>query len=199
MDVLNLTEHDFMRNVPLKGFTGTLSYTNGLVASLYPRTHKFITSPNMSTIPPPPFSSTRDLYHQEDGFYGPDDPIQSPRPFNHSNLYLAWIPRPPSDDNHPYIRNSDIWAQVFPHDMEYTSQGLARREGVLRGPFVSSLEQVVDCLWEHSKWFKEVGVISKVNVPALVQEFDDMLTICLDWVRNVSMSFRDVQRRFSEL
>ncbi|KAK1217695.1 hypothetical protein PQX77_019643 [Marasmius sp. AFHP31] len=83
--------------------------------------------------------------------------------------------------------------------MEYTSQGLACREGVLRRPFVSSLEQVVDHPREDSKQFKEVSVISKVNVPALVQEFDDTLTICLDRVWNVSMSFRDVQRRFSEL
>ncbi|KAK1223052.1 hypothetical protein PQX77_014088 [Marasmius sp. AFHP31] len=199
MDVLNLTEHDLLRNILPEGFTGNLSYTDGLVACLHLRTHEFVTSPNVSTIPAPPFGSTCDLYRREDGLYGADDPVQTPQPLNHRNLYLAWIPRPPSDDEHPYILDSDIWTRISPDDMEYTAQGLARREGVLRGPLASGLAQVVDRPREHSKQFRQAGVISQINVLALIQEFDDTLTICLDRVQNVSMSFRDVQRGFSEL
>ncbi|KAK1229040.1 hypothetical protein PQX77_007910 [Marasmius sp. AFHP31] len=199
MDVLNLTEHDLLRNIPPEGFTGNLLYTDGLVPCLHPRTHEFVTSPNVSTIPAPPFGSTRDLYRREDGLYSADDPIQTPQPLNNHNLYPAWIPRSLSDDEHPYILDSDIWTRISPDDTEYTAQGLACREGVLRGPLASGLAQVVDCLWEHSKQFRQASVISQINVPALIQEFDDTLTICLDRVQNVSMSFRDVQRGFSEL
>ncbi|KAJ8072105.1 hypothetical protein PM082_015663 [Marasmius tenuissimus] len=199
MDSLNLTEHNLTRNVPLEGFTGTLSHSNGLVACLHPRTREFVTSPNSSTIPIPPFGSTRNLYRREDGLFGPDDPVQTPQPFNHRNLYLAWIPCPPSDENHPYISDSNMWVRISTYDMEFTAQGTPRNEGVLRKPLGDSLEQVVHRLRERSRQFKQAGVVGQINVSQLIQEFDNTLTICLNRVRNVSMSFKDIQLGVSEL
>ncbi|KAK1231272.1 hypothetical protein PQX77_005612 [Marasmius sp. AFHP31] len=193
-----LTANDLLRNIPSTGYHGELSYTDGLIASLHPRTREFVTSPNVSSIPPPPFGSTRDLYRREDGFYGHDDPILTPQPFNKHHPYLPWVSSRPSSDSHPHELHACMWTRLTQYDVEYP-QGEDRKEGVIRPRIAREIDDAIGDLRQRSAPYRQVGVVGHVNVGQLLCEFDDTLTVCYNRITNVSMSLRDIKLGLAEV
>ncbi|KAJ8095736.1 hypothetical protein PM082_022843 [Marasmius tenuissimus] len=178
-----LTLDDLLRNIPLMGFNGEISYADGLVACLHPGTHKFVTSPNVSSILPPPFGSTRDLYCHEDGFYGQDDPVLCPQPFNSHHPYLPWVSSPPSSDSHPYK----------------THACRERREGVICPRFKREIETTNRDLRERAKQYRQLSNVNHVDVGQLLCEFNDTLTVWFNRITTVSMGLKDIKLGLSEV
>ncbi|KAK1223233.1 hypothetical protein PQX77_013897 [Marasmius sp. AFHP31] len=88
---LNLTNGDLLKN-RFNGVPHSFTFGDGLVATIVSEACIFITSPNHACIPSPPLGLTRHLYRRSDGFYGLDDPVQCPQPFNEHYRYLVCIP-----------------------------------------------------------------------------------------------------------
>ncbi|KAG7095977.1 hypothetical protein E1B28_006660 [Marasmius oreades] len=197
---MELKEKDLTRNALSPDFKQEITYNDGLVASLHPRTREFITSPNCFSIPKPPFGSTRDLYRRKDGLYGEDDPIQWPQPINTSNLYLTCIPRFPSSDNHPYVSDSCMWSEIDEKDLDFSRAGRERKEGTLDVRLSTELQFSIDRLRNRTSPYIHQGhTPSGRGVVRLLTEFDNNITMCLTRVTSSSMSLRDVRRGLAEL
>ncbi|KAL0567597.1 hypothetical protein V5O48_014397 [Marasmius crinis-equi] len=182
-----LTEKDLVSNVLSSSFNQIISYSDGLVGSLHPPTHKFITSPNSVSIPSPPFGSTQDLYRRADGFYGHDDPAKWPQPLNHNNVYLAWIPSCPTADHHRYIQDTIIWHELNERDMVYEA---STREGVVNARIVAELAAALNRLRERTRAFTaKFPSSSKVK---LLSEFSTNVTTSLHRITSTPMKFRDI-------
>ncbi|KAG7097785.1 hypothetical protein E1B28_005104 [Marasmius oreades] len=191
-----LSEQTLLKNIPPEGFPAEITYTDGRVASLHPRTHEYITSPNSPFISLPPFGSTRDLYRREDGFYGVEDPALWPQPFNRANAYLPCIPCRPTAQNHPYFDESCIWGKISTESMEYIDRN--RREGVLQPAISAPFEHVVKHLRTRTEAYR--GSTRKDHdFLALLTEFDNNLTVCLTRISRSPMSLRDIRRGVAEL
>ncbi|THU90076.1 hypothetical protein K435DRAFT_864627 [Dendrothele bispora CBS 962.96] len=131
-----------------------LTYADGAVGCLYPLTQEFVTSPTVTEIPTPPFSSTRDLYRGADGLYGEDDPTQHPQPYNSRFPYMPCIPKQPHDPQDPYYPHRFMWTQITKHHLDFTSQGAVRGEGVLKSIYIARLDDAIGLVRERLKHWK---------------------------------------------
>ncbi|KAK1216690.1 hypothetical protein PQX77_020670 [Marasmius sp. AFHP31] len=137
----NLTDEDLLRN---RNNQGPLSFSDGLVATVVAEIHGFITSPNRTRIPCPPLGSTRDLYRRSDGFYGHDDPVQCPQPYNENYRYLVCVPTQPRHPVDPYFDDSCMWDRK-PHPTNFaTRDGQPSRT-------LDQLQKSVDTLRQRTK------------------------------------------------
>ncbi|KAL0573744.1 hypothetical protein V5O48_008205 [Marasmius crinis-equi] len=195
--VTELTTQDFLRNVPPSEYKPDLSYNSGRVCALSPRTRDFITSPNCEYVPLPPLGSTRDLYRRADGFYGHDDPVCWPQPFNKNNPYLSCIPRRPTQLLHQYYSYACMWEEVSTQSLDYDN---------LNDPTVGTLSTVTASLYEDA--MNNVRARTKPylqspttdsQVLSLLREWDKTMTVCHTRLSSESMDLRDIRRGVSEL
>ncbi|KAK1226393.1 hypothetical protein PQX77_010638 [Marasmius sp. AFHP31] len=196
----SLTAKDLMRNAVPDGIPHLLTYSDGLVGALLPRTREYITSPNCTSIPHPPHGSTRDLHWRADGLFGDDDPISWPQPLNPSYIYLTCIPKIPTCDEHPYNDYICMWRKVSDeYDMEFTPQGRQRREGVVSSTFNLEFHRAIEYLRGRTWPYIHNTGGAQTQVHRLLSEFESNMGVCLQRVTSVSMSMRDLRCGVVEL
>lgn len=164
-----------------------LHYDNGLCGALLIKTKQFVTSPNCNFIPDPPLGSTRDLYRRSDARYGQDDPLCWPQPYNVNYAFLAAIPK--------LMENGDgtMWLNLTESDMEFTEQGMQRREGVLKKELIENLQQKLDLQEPLVKAFL------KQNSSPLLLELQQNIQLCFNRISRISSSLYDLQRGLTEV
>ncbi|KAK7450596.1 hypothetical protein VKT23_012906 [Stygiomarasmius scandens] len=179
---------------------GALTYADGVVGCLYPLTREFVTSPTQTEILIPPLGSTRDLYRRADGLYGEDDPIQHPQPYNPRFPYLPCIPKHPRALTDPYYEHWFMWTQIQRHHLEFTTQGAARGEGVLKSVCVSRLDAAIASVESRLKsWKLTHGGEKHLPVVELLTSWRNNLEVCYTRVKTISCSLYDIVRIFAEL
>ncbi|KAL0062924.1 hypothetical protein AAF712_010186 [Marasmius tenuissimus] len=178
-----LTAEDLLKNKPHE--PATLTFSDGLTAILLPETRYFITSPNRTRIPLPPLGSTRDLYLREDGFYGHDDYVQYPQPFNPRYAYLACMPTNPILESDPYHEDLCMWERGF-HPSLFTY-----RDNLAMGRFRESIKRLRDreqqFLGANPRWKPRLA------------ELELTIDLCLHRLSNFSLTARKVTRTVTEL
>ncbi|KAK7436456.1 hypothetical protein VKT23_019169 [Stygiomarasmius scandens] len=184
---MTLTLADLTKN---KDSNRPISFTDGLAGSIHFRTHEFVTSPNCTVLPRPPFGSTRDLYRRADARYGEDDPLQWPQPYNHNYQYLTCIPSSPNTPDDPYYEDSCLWRTVSESEMQFSAQGQMHKIGMLHpwiiAPFSTSVDQLCLCATKIRDRFE-----NNESVVQLLNEFEMTTTICMNRLSTVSSTFHD--------
>ncbi|KAK7451670.1 hypothetical protein VKT23_012347 [Stygiomarasmius scandens] len=197
LEWLDLQPEHFLRN---KDETRALTYADGAVGCLSSVTREFVTSPTQKEIPYPPLGSTRDLYRRADGLYGEDDPIQHPQPYNPRFPYLPCIPKQPHEPTDPYYEHRFMWTQIQKHHLDFTTQGAARGEGVLKSICTSRLDAAIASVEDRLKtWKLTHGGEKHLPVVELLMNWRNNLEVCYTRVTTISCSLYDVIRIFAEL
>ncbi|KAK1219683.1 hypothetical protein PQX77_017578 [Marasmius sp. AFHP31] len=147
-----------------------LVFDDSLTAVLMPETREFITCPKRTEILRPPAGSTQDLYLREDGFYGEDDPVQYPQPFNSRYLYLACVPSLPISESDDYWDNHCMWKKGY-HPSEFSDQN---------GPSLAELATSVQNLHRRTKALLTKSPTWKRRFV----ELDITIDLCVHWLSN---------------
>ncbi|KAL0569930.1 hypothetical protein V5O48_012033 [Marasmius crinis-equi] len=162
---LNLTAEDLLKhqstsgksysseledNANFNNLKAPMTFADGITAVIDSQSRTFTTSPNRMQIPRPPLGSTRDLYRRDDGFYGQDDPVLCPLPFNPKYSYLACVPVAPSYESDPYYSDFCMWKTL------YRTQDF-NREGE-QSPALREFSQSIETLRQREKKF--LGTVS---------------------------------------
>ncbi|THU87192.1 hypothetical protein K435DRAFT_867525 [Dendrothele bispora CBS 962.96] len=195
--LLELQPEILLRN---KDKNSPLTYADGAVGCLYPLTQEFVTSPTATEIPIPPFGSTRDLYRRADGLYGEDDPIQHPQPYNSRFPYMPCIPKEPHDPQEPYYPHQFMWTQITKHHLDFTSQGAARGEGVLKSIYLARIDDAIGIVNNRMNNWKTTHHGEKNDsILSLLTGWENNLEVCYTRVKTISSSLYDTVRVFAEL
>ncbi|KAK7436347.1 hypothetical protein VKT23_019195 [Stygiomarasmius scandens] len=179
-------------------FAGPISFTDGLTGSIHLRTREFVTSPNCTSIPRPPFGSTRDLYRRADARYGEDDPLLWPQPYNRNHQYLTCIPSFPNIPDDPYYEDLCLWRTVSESEMQFTAQGQINRIGLLHPWIMTPFSESVGQIRLRSAITRD-GHKKDESIIRLLDEFDTTITICMNRLSTVSSALRDTIRGVAEL
>ncbi|KAK1217929.1 hypothetical protein PQX77_019404 [Marasmius sp. AFHP31] len=136
------------------------------------------------------------MSRRADGRFGHDDPMVCTQPINNSYIYLTCIPKRPTRDEHPYEQYQCMWVSIDDADMDFTSRGKERKEGVLRPLLIEDLSSaVVDIRKQTQPYLRtKEGLFAR-----LLAEFDTNMTVTFQRVTTVSMTLRDLRRGLVEL
>ncbi|KAL0563351.1 hypothetical protein V5O48_018717 [Marasmius crinis-equi] len=181
---LNLTPEDLLK---YQLALAPITFSDGLTATLIPEAREFVTSPNQMQIPRPPMGSTRNLYRRADGFYGEDDPVQCPQPFNHKYCYLACIPTAPQYETDPYYSDWCMWDNKYGPSHFDQTRGESRALKEMTKSIETLRQRERKLLTSHPRWKN------------LFSELDITIDLCIHRLTSRTVSPRTVTIAVSEL
>lgn len=177
-----------------------LSYLDGLVGALWNNGQSFITSPNATYIPRPIEISK--LILRKDCFYGTDDYLVWPQPYNEEYCHLPAIRRKPGpyeelDPNCVMWEPFDAQTQFTWHE---TGGGGVGRFGMLKEGVAQRAAESISRLMDQTK---DPELLEKRSVPPKAREYLTMIRQNLDFtfgrVRGMVCNLEEANRGWIEV